>query len=60
MMHLFSTIRIAIGLLFPQDQAASGGYTRTRLSSLQPNFTKTMTREFDNWLLGAAATGFPR
>jgi NodT family efflux transporter outer membrane factor (OMF) lipoprotein len=47
---------IAVGLLFPQDQAASGGYLRTRLSRNQANFSPAMNQNYDDWQLGGAAS----
>lgn len=46
---------IAFGLLFPQDQAAVGGYTRNQLSRNQAN-TAGLDRHYDDWQLGAAAS----
>jgi NodT family efflux transporter outer membrane factor (OMF) lipoprotein len=46
---------IAVGLLFPQDQAATGGYTRNRLSGNQAN-TSLLDRYYNDWQLGAEAT----
>ncbi len=49
-------VGIAYGLLFPQDQAAFGGYTRNRLSLNQANTLPGIERNFSNWQLGAAAS----
>jgi NodT family efflux transporter outer membrane factor (OMF) lipoprotein len=46
---------IAFGLLFPQQQAAFGGYTRNQLSRNQAN-ARGIDRSFDDWQLGAAAS----
>jgi NodT family efflux transporter outer membrane factor (OMF) lipoprotein len=47
---------IAYGLLFPQEQAAFGGYTYNQISRNQGNIPQNIDRNFDNWQLGAAAT----
>jgi NodT family efflux transporter outer membrane factor (OMF) lipoprotein len=47
---------IAYGLLFPQDQAAFGGYTRNRLSLNRANTLPGVDRNYNDWQLGAAAT----
>src|SRR5688572_25171308 len=46
---------IAFGLLFPQDQAAFGSYTRNQLSRHQAG-GGGIDRSFDDWQLGAAAS----
>lgn len=46
---------IAVGLLFPQQQDAFGGYTRNRLSANQVNIGNLNDRNFDDFQLGAAA-----
>jgi NodT family efflux transporter outer membrane factor (OMF) lipoprotein len=47
---------IAWGLLFPQQQAAFGSYTRNQLSKNQANAPSDVTRSFNEWQLGAAAS----
>jgi NodT family efflux transporter outer membrane factor (OMF) lipoprotein len=47
---------IAVGLLFPQDQAGFGGYTRNMISKNQANLPETIDRHFSDWQLGAAAS----
>jgi NodT family efflux transporter outer membrane factor (OMF) lipoprotein len=47
---------IAVGQLFPQQQSAFGGYTRTQLSKNQANFVSGGDRSFDDFQLGAQAT----
>jgi NodT family efflux transporter outer membrane factor (OMF) lipoprotein len=46
---------IAVGLLFPQEQAVFGGYTRNSLSKNQPNYNG-VDNEFDDWQLGVGAS----
>jgi NodT family efflux transporter outer membrane factor (OMF) lipoprotein len=46
---------IAVGLLFPQDQAAFGSYTRNQLSQNQAN-AGGIDRSFSDWQLGVAAS----
>lgn len=45
---------IAYGLLFPQDQAGFGGYTRNRLSNNRTN-QNILDRHYEDWQLGGAA-----
>ena len=46
---------IAVGLLFPQDQEAFGGYRRTQRSENEANFGPGAEGSYDEWQLGAAA-----
>lgn len=45
---------IAVGMFFPQAQAANGGYTRTGVSINVANRVATPTRWFDTWSNGFA------
>ncbi len=47
---------IAVGLLFPQDQAAVGAYTRNRLSDSAANFGRGVETNFNDWQLGGTAS----
>lgn len=47
---------IAVGLLFPQQQAVLGSYSWNQLSRNRANVVPGVDRSFDDWQLGAAAS----
>lgn len=47
---------IAVGLLFPQNQAAFGEYDRVRISKNPPNFAPGTTAAYNTWKLGIGAS----
>jgi NodT family efflux transporter outer membrane factor (OMF) lipoprotein len=46
----------AFGLLFPQQQAGFGGYSRNRISENAAGVPGNIDRSFDDWQVGAAAS----
>ena len=46
---------IAVGQLFPQEQAAFGGYTRNQLSRNAANQSAGLDRSYDDYQVGGAA-----
>jgi NodT family efflux transporter outer membrane factor (OMF) lipoprotein len=47
---------VAVGLLFPQQQQAFGGYSHTQLSKNESNIGANTDRSYDDFQLGAAAS----